>query len=66
MSRALGIGLLVAAGTAASLTVADLHGIMILLALVCAALCAGAAAYFQFVQKKSWKGYSATALRYRL
>lgn len=49
--RAPVVGLLVAVGTAASLMVSDLHGLMILMMVACAALAAGAVAYAGAVKK---------------
>jgi len=49
--RAPVVGLLVAVGTAASLMVSDLHGLMILMMVACAALAAGAVAYAEAVKK---------------
>ncbi len=51
MFRAPVVGLLVAVGTAASLMVSDLHGLMILMMVACAALAAGAVAYAGAVKK---------------
>jgi hypothetical protein len=51
--RAPVVGLLVAVGTAASLMVSDLHGLMILMMVACAALAAGAVAYAGAVKKSA-------------
>lgn len=45
VSRGLGVGVLVGAGTAASLAAADLHGILIALAIGCASASAGIVSY---------------------
>jgi hypothetical protein len=50
MSRALA-GLLVAVGTAASLVVGDVHGVMIVVAVACAALAAGLVAFANSLKK---------------
>ncbi len=50
MSR-LVVGLLAAVVTAASLAISDVHGIMILLVVACAALAAGLGAWVNSVKK---------------
>jgi hypothetical protein len=47
------LGLLVAVGTAASLVAGDVHGVMIVVVVMCAALAAGLVASANSVQKKA-------------
>jgi hypothetical protein len=51
MLPALVVGLLVAVGTAASLAVGDVHGVMIVIVVGCAAAAAGAVAFANSVKK---------------
>ena len=50
------LGLLVAVNTAASLVVRDVHGLTVVLVVMCAALAAGLAAIRQLGSKKSLSG----------
>lgn len=52
MARALGLGLLVAAGTAASLAATELHGILIAVAISGAAAATGTVAWANAHKKK--------------